>query len=123
MQVYKIWNLPVEGKLDVTVESLTDDRDGLKINLLEHKSGRMLNIHFEYHVLYMNRDESDFAGEVDLDSGLGHGSFYKVVNSKLEKSLKLTSLRQYDKLTHFAIVTEADCIDILAEEDPVITVY
>lgn len=118
MQIYKTWKLPFDGEIDATVEKLIDDSNGLRIVLHEHKSNRSITISFPYHILYMNRDESDLAGESSIGDGLGDGNFYIVGNSELEKNFRASSLRHYDDIIHFAIVTDSDCIDILSDDYP-----
>lgn len=108
------------GTNHVTVEALIDDWEGFRVLLRCHESNRLIRIAVDAHMAYQNRDEGDLAGEAGRSSGLGRGSFYIVANSEFAQRFASDSTRQFKTMTHYAIVTDVDCIDVLAAEEPAI---
>lgn len=88
--------------------------------LRDHETDRVLRIAFGSHVSYQNRDESDLDGEAGRSDGLGRGCFYRVRDSEFEARFRADSARQFRELQHFAIVTDTDCIDVLATDEPTV---
>jgi hypothetical protein len=117
-QIYEIWDVVPGRDVRVSVEGLVDDWEGFRVLLKDHETDRVLRIAFDTHVAYQNRDESDFAGEAARSDGLRRGCFYRVKNSEFEARFKSDSARQFEMLKHFAIVTDMDCIDVLATDEP-----
>lgn len=117
-QTYEVWDV-VPGRLvRASVEGVIDDWEGFRVLLRDHETDRMFRIAFGSRVAYQNRDESDLDGEAARSNGLGRGCFYRVHGSEFEARFKADSVRQFDNLKHFAIITDADCIDVLAIEEP-----
>jgi hypothetical protein len=117
-QSYEVWNVVPGRSVRVSVEGVIDDWEGFRVLLRDHETDRVLRIGFGSHVAYQNRDESDLDGEAARSEGLGRGCFYRVVDSEYQVRFKADSARQFGELMHFAIITEADCIDVLATEEP-----
>ncbi len=119
-QLYEVWDIIPGRKVDATVEAVIDDWEGFRVLLRDYATNRMLRIQFESHIAYQNRDESDFLGEVSRSDGLGNGCFYKVKNSEYLLRFQADSFKDIN-LTHYAIFTEMDCIDVLAAMEPTLT--
>ena len=117
-QIYEIWDLVPGRVFRASVESVIDDWEGFRVLLRDHETDRVIRISFDSHLAYQNRDESDLAGDAARSDGLGRGCFYRVQGSEFAARFMSDSLRQSQDLIHFAIVTEADCIDVLATSDP-----
>jgi hypothetical protein len=117
-QTYEVWDVLPGRALKVSVEALVDDWEGLRVLLRDYDTDRVLRIAFNRHVAYQNRDESDLDGESARSEGLGRGCFYRVRGSEFEARFKADSAKQLGELKHFAIITDADCIDVLAKEEP-----
>ncbi len=119
-QVYELWDVGLSEPLDLTVEALIDDWEGFRVLLRNHKTGRMIRIAFDTHVAYQNRDETDIAGELSKSDRAKNGHFYYVANSEFIDRFLQDSARPHlaKSLTHFAIITGMDCIDILAQSKP-----
>jgi hypothetical protein len=113
-QLYEVLDIFQGKPFEVTVEAVIDDWEGFRLILREHKSGKVFRISFETHVAYQNRDESDFAVEASQSDGLGGGFFYRVKNSMFLKRFTDGALNPYIGLEHFAVISESDCIDVLA---------
>jgi hypothetical protein len=123
IQKYEVWDIIPGRIIYVSVEAVIDDWEGFRIMLRDHETNRMIRVLFEYHVAYQNRDESDLEGEASRSEGLGRGCFYCVKNSEFEQRFRVDSLRQCKEFKHFAIITDAACIDILAIENPEVTQF
>lgn len=119
-QKYIAWNVGLATTVHVSVEALIDDWEGFRILLRDQDSGGMIRIAFDSHVAYLHRDESDLEGEACRSEGLGKGSFYTVQRSELLARFQSETVRQFNELTHYAIITDSDCIDVLASEPPTV---
>jgi hypothetical protein len=119
-EIYEVWRPSPTCSRTVSVEALIDDWEGFRLLLRDHDTKRVVRMRFNGHVFYMNRDEGDLAGVSDVGDGLGRGSFYVVANSELVSRFATLSLRQPKGLTHYAIVTGTDCVDVLATEPPLV---
>ncbi len=86
----------------------------------DYETDRMLRVAFPLRVAYLVRDESDLEGEASRSQGLGRGCFYRVSNSEFEARFRADTIRHDGALTHFAIVTDAHCVDILAQGEAVV---
>jgi hypothetical protein len=117
-QIYQTWDIGLS--VDVTVEALIDDWEGFRVIVRDYKSGRMIRIAFDTKVAYQNRDESDAIGELQRAQSREPSQFYRVTNSEFIARFMRDTARPYisENLRHFAIITESDCIDVLAETDP-----
>jgi hypothetical protein len=119
-QYYQIWDVIPGKDVRATVECVIDDWEGFRVLLRDHTTDRVFRINFGSHVAYINRDESDLDGEAARSNGLGRGCFYRVQASEFEARFKSDSARRFDNLKHFAIITDTDCIDVLATDEPVV---
>ena len=117
-QTYEVWDIVPGRVVRVSVEGVIDDWEGFRVLLKDHETDRLLRIAFGSHAAYQNRDESDLDGEATRSEGLGRGCFYFVRSSEFEARFRADSARQFGNLKHFAIITDADCIDVLATEEP-----
>ena len=113
-QMYEIWDVIPGRVIRASVEGVIDDWEGFRVLLRDHETDRVIRITFDSHVAYQNRDEGDLAGDAARSDGLGRGYFYRVQGSEFAARFKADSARQFEELMHFAIVTEMDCIDVLA---------
>lgn len=119
-QLYQIWT-PIQGiAAYLSIESLADDKDGLSVLLREQESNRFFKMLFKDRLMYQCRDESDLDGEAARSEGLGRGCLYIVENSELLARFQKDSVRSYDGIMHFAFITDADCIDVLALAQPLV---
>ena len=118
-QSYEIWDVVPGRSVFASVEGLIDDWEGFRLLLRDYEGDRMFRITFPAFVAYQNRDESDLHGETVRSDGLGRGCFYRVKNSEFVARFKMDSLRDSYVLEHFAIVTDSDCVDVLATEEPI----
>jgi hypothetical protein len=122
-QVYEAYNVVLPGACDISVDVLIDDWEGFRILLRNHITNGVIRIAFDTHLAYQARDESDFIGEAPRSEGFdrgGNGCFYRVRNSEYVARYLRDSLRGYasSELTHFAIVTGDQCIDVIALTEP-----
>ena len=120
-QEYVVWEIFPGRFISVSVESVVDDWEGFRLLLRDHHSNRILRVHFASQVAYQCRDESDLEGEAARSTGLGKGCFYRVIHSEFVARFRLDSARQFDNLKHFAVITDNECVDVLALSDPVVT--
>lgn len=120
---YKEW-APLQnlsGK--IIIEKLEDSDEGLIIYLkfpldsIHH--GKSVQIKFDALIAYRNMDESYRAKTFNTVGGF-KGNLYTVNLSSWLKWLHDESLGFYEdsKIEHYAIITEADCIDVLSEFPP-----
>jgi hypothetical protein len=117
-QIFEVWE-PIPGRtIDASVEALIDDWEGFRVLLRDHETNRVIRIAFGSHVAYQSRDEGDFVGEASRSIGLGRGCFYRVSDSEYLARFNADSVRQLQRLMHFAIITDMDCIDVLALDEP-----
>ena len=117
-QIYQIWTPIKDDAGYVSIESLVDDKGGLSVLLREHGSDRFLKFLFKDRLMYQCRDESDLEGDASRSEGLGRGCLYVVKDSELLARFTKDSVRYYEGIMHFAFVTDADCIDVLALAHP-----
>lgn len=122
-QLYQIW-APIQGiAAYLSIESLTDDKDGLSVLLREQGSNRLIKFLFKDCLMYQCRDESDIEGEASRSEGLGRGCLYIVEDSELLARFMKDSVRYYEGIMHFSFITDADCIDVLALAQPLVEYF
>ena len=129
-ELYRRWN-PIDHSrkwLSLSCEGLRDDREGLRIVLNGGRStsadGRRFRVHFDRPLAYRNIDEGN-----RLMTGGDHADFeeaeglYRVEHSRWTRWFVEESAQTHaaDEITHFAIVTIADWIDVLSKTEPVVT--
>lgn len=104
-------------------EGVHDDYEGFRI-IMRHddKEQTHLRLKFEDVLFYQNTDEGNFLNPPPYlgDFNFPH-PFYVIENSKLVQDFHQLSsgIYQDDVITHFAIYSANDCIDILTLSDPV----
>jgi hypothetical protein len=119
-QRYQIW-APLEGEATyLSIESLTDNKDGLSILMRDQKNSRIVKFLFKDRLMYQCRDESDLEGEASRSEGLGRGCTYRVEDSELSARFTADSVRYYDGIIHFSFISDADCVDVLALAEPLV---
>ena len=119
-QTYEVWDVVPGRTVKVSIEGLIDDWEGFRVLLRDHETDRLMRVAFGSHVAYQCRDESDLEGEAERSEGLGRGCFYRVRNSEFEQRLRADSARRYGTLHHFAIVTDTQCVDVMAKDEPIV---
>ena len=122
-QIFETWDVGLPGAGDISIDALIDDWEGFRILVRNHVTNGVVRIAFDTHLAYQSRDESDFIGEAQRSEGFGHGgygSLYRVRNSAFIARYLRDSLRGYtsSEVTHFAIVTGDQCIDVIALTKP-----
>ncbi len=107
----------VTGK--VIVERLEDTDDGLSIHLRMLDNDSQSIVLFDSYISYRNMDES-YRTKTFSEVGGFDASLYIVKNSSWIKWLHEESLGFYTdrEITHYSIITAADCIDVLSEFEP-----
>ncbi len=105
----------------VIIDKIEDSDEGLAIFINVNKSGKKFKIVFDPYVAYRNMDES-YRTRTFSQHGAFESSFHQVANSTWLKWLHEESQGYYkgNSINHYAIITEADCIDILSEFEPYI---
>lgn len=121
--VYRKWEPVPDLPIEMYVEALHDDYEGFRV-LLKGRDERagMLRIAFYYALTYRNVDEGDLISYDRQDEGgdLGRWGFFVVSTSDyLEWFLDVShGLHDRDDITHYAIYTPNDCIDVLSKDPP-----
>lgn len=119
-QKYELWDVVPGRTVRGAIEGVIDDWEGFRVLLRDQETERVIRIAFNSHVAYQNRDETDLDGEAARSEGLGCGCFYRVWDSEFVARFKSDTARQFGELKHFAIITETDCIDVLATDEPTV---
>lgn len=123
-QTFEAWDIGLPRAAEVSVDALIDDWEGFRILLRNHLTNGVVRIAFDTQLAYQSRDESDFIGEAVRSEGFGRGdiyaTLYRVWNWEFVARYLRDSLKGHSgsELTHFAIVTGAQCIDIIATSEP-----
>lgn len=123
-QEYRAWK-PIEGLPDdLWVEAIHDDVEGLRFLLRgEDPTGPTLRILFESVIGYRNVNESfrirTWASVSDIKS---LPSLLTVENSRWLSLVveEAGGVLQPESLTHYAIYTPEDCIDVIAQFPPTV---
>jgi len=104
------------------VEGLYDDYEGFRILLRGEKpKSKILKVTFEDYLSYRNTDESNLLKVWNNQSSKLLGRiFYKVQNSSyIDFFHEMTEMSYLNwEVTHYAIYTIEDCIDILGTSPP-----
>lgn len=120
MQIFHQWHPVQDAGTYFSIAAIIDDGEGLRICLHEHGTGQRVTVVFKDHLAYQCRDESDLEGEAARSTGLGRGCFYRVKGSEFQTRFERDSVRCYDGIAHFAFVSDARCVDVLALGKPVV---
>lgn len=117
--IFSKWHPIEELSGRVIVEKVEDSDDGLSLFVHLSKTEKKFKIVFDPYVAYRNMDES-----YRIRTFSEHGGFVNSLN-KVENSSWLEWFHaesqgyyQGDAITHYSIITDADCIDVLAEFEP-----
>lgn len=117
--IYSAWQPKAKIVGRVIVDKIEDSADGLAIYVHLSKTDKKFKIVFDPYVAYRNMDESYRARTFSE-----HGGFDNSLN-KVERSSWLEWLHtesqgyyQGEDITHYTIITDADCIDVLSEFEP-----
>ena len=118
--LYVHWHNGYAGDRNIRVFKLCDDDSGLTIDLGNSPESITAQLVFENVYAYRNLDES-FRARLfrRYQDGLPN-LFYRVTGSTLLQWFHEESMNIYDDktITHYAIVTTADCIDVLTDCAP-----
>ncbi len=116
---FKRWTPINELQDDFYLEGLYDDYEGFRILLRgEEKQNKILKITFDPALSYRNTDEGDLLRTIG--KGLGDWSLFIVEGSEYLDWFNKEShdIYQSKNITHYAIYTQNDCIDILSAYHP-----
>lgn len=109
-------------KLDVSVEAIHDDYEGLRIILkINSPLQAVIKLEFEAVLSYRNTVESYLLVLWHQHEKSIYGrTFYIIENSEYLAFLHQMSMNVYEKwdIVHYAIYTNTDCIDVLATAPP-----
>lgn len=119
-QKYELWDVVPGRTVRGAIEVVIDDWEGFRVLLRDQETGRVIRIAFNSHVAYQSREEADLDGEAARSEGLGRGCFYRVGGSEFAACFKSDTARQFGELKHSAIITETDCVDVLATDEPTV---
>ena len=116
---YTAWQPTKEIVGRVIVDRIEDSDDGLSIFIRLTKSDKKFRIVFDPYVAYRNMDES-YRNRTFSEHGGFDNSLNKVENSLWLEWLHAESQGYYKghEITHYTIITDADCIDVLSEFEP-----
>lgn len=117
--IYSAWQPIAEIVGRVIVDKIEDSEDGLAIYIHLSKTDKKFKIVFDPYVAYRNMDES-YRARTFSDHGGFVNSLNKVENSSWLEWLHTESQGYYqsEDITHYTIITDADCIDVLSEFEP-----
>jgi len=120
-QVYQEWR-PAEGVPGTLfVDGIHDDVEGLRFLLRgEDPASPALRLRYEAVVAYRNINESFRSRTWKTRATVGLSSLMTVRNSLYVAWLieESTGLLVAEQLTHYAIYTDEDCIDVVTEFPP-----
>ncbi len=119
---FKPWT-PIENlPREIYLEALHDDYEGFRL-LLRGKSlyDAVLRVHFDNVLSYRNTDEGDLIRT--LAEVVPGWCFYTVEDSTFKQWLEDERQGAYDStnVSHYAIYTPNDCVDILTESEPIVS--
>ena len=120
--VFEVWSASADVRGAVQCEGLHDDCGGLRILLKgENPEGRTVEITFEHVIGYRNINESYRFRTWSARSG-AVAPLVVVRNSSWIDWLREEAAGVLDEvpLTHYAIFTLEDCVDIVSESQPVL---
>ncbi len=122
--IIKPW-LPLEDfPSSMYIEAIHDDYEGFRILLRgESPASKMLRVTFEDYLSYRNTDESYLLKVWHSNKKEVLGKvFYTVANSSyVDFFCEMTGGFYPDlKLTHYAIYTVSDCIDVISTVPPTV---
>lgn len=117
--VYSTWVPLNELQGRVIVERIVDSDIGLEIFVHLSKTDSKFRLLFDPYIAYKNMDESYRAKTFDRNGGFD-SSLNIVRNSSWLEWLHVESQGYYieNNITHYAIITDADCIDVLSQFEP-----
>jgi len=125
-ETYNFWKLVADQPQKMIVDSVHDEDEGLII-LLRYSSGKneskLLRLLYDPYISYGNMDESYRVRAIDNCAGKLRSTFYIVKDSNFIEWFHEESKNIYKDrdIVHYAIITVADCIDILSDYPPEIS--
>lgn len=121
--LYTVWR-PVEGvPARLYCEAIHDDYEGFRILLRgEDANSSVLRITFDPALAYRNIDEGNLLRTLVKVDNIRESSLFTVENSTWIEWFREESDGIYEgrEIVHYAIYTPNDCIDVLAEFDPLV---
>lgn len=111
---------PVAGlPLELYCDSISHDTSGLTITLMARVADARLRLVFESPYAYQNINET-FRMRTWVENANRPGTLLTIKNSRWVKWLASESqgLLDEESITHYAIYTEEDCIDVISRFAP-----
>lgn len=117
--IYSTWQPTSEIIGRVIVEKVEDTDEGLAIYIHLCQSQKRFKVLFDSYIAYRNMDES-YRARTFSEQGGFENSLNRVKNSSWLEWLHAESQGFYqgEDITHYSILTDADCIDVLSEFEP-----
>jgi len=118
---YSTWKPTADIVGRVIVDKIEDSDKGLVIYFHLRNIDRKYRVVFDAYVAYRNMDES-YRARTFYEHGGFENSFNLVEHSSWLEWLHTESQGYYRgaDLKHYSIITDADCIDVLSEFEPII---
>lgn len=122
MENYKKWEPLKSIPSPLYLVGIYDDVEGFRVLLgSADNTGKVLRITFDPPIGYRNFNESYLLKKWEKESGWeGGSSLYTVENSEFILWLNDNSHNIYvdEKIVHYAIYTQEDCVDVLSTSPP-----
>lgn len=122
MNKYLTWQPIPDITGRVIIDGVEDFDDGLVLYIHISKTNKSFKIVFDPYIAYRNMDES-YRTRTFSEHGGFLNSLNLVENSSWLEWLNVESQGYYqdEKIIHYSIITDADCIDVLSKFSPHIT--
>ncbi|CAI2719481.1 hypothetical protein [Nitrospina watsonii] len=124
MSVYKAWKPFQDIPAPLYLESMVKDGDGLRLVLFDGSvEGRRLRIHFKEVLAFRSANEKCLLKTwEENESWEGHSSLLTVEDSEFVEWLHAQSFGMFSdrRITHYAVYTPEDCLDILTDQKPIV---
>jgi hypothetical protein len=116
---YSIWQPISDISGRVIIDEIEDSDGGLTIYIHLSKTNKRFKIVFDSCIAYRNMDES-YRVRTFTEYGGFDNSLNLVENSSWLEWFHCESQGFYqdEEITHYAIITDADCMDVLSEFSP-----
>ena len=117
--IYSTWQPTSDLIGRVIVDKVEDTDEGLAIYIRQSKTEKKFRILFDPYIAYRNMDES-YRARTFSEHGGFENSLNKVESSSWLEWLHAESQGYYqgEDITHYSLITDADCIDVLSEFEP-----
>ncbi|MCH7424555.1 MAG: hypothetical protein DI594_20525 [Shewanella oneidensis] len=122
MNKYLTWQPIPDTTGRVIIDGVEDLDDGLVLYIHISKTKKKFKIVFDPYIAYRNMDES-YRTRTFSEHGGFLNSLNLVENSSWLEWLHVESQGYYrdEKIIHYSIITDADCIDVLSKFSPHVT--